>query len=352
MHRASKSGHRLGVAGLILSVTLRILQGQVTDPGKELNQLLEDETGKRFKLLFEFRTRLETRTGNNFGRSPNLQNPLFRTRIGAQFDATPWLRIVGMGQDARAPEYGGPAPATARDTMDLHQAYLEFFANNKTGSGAVVGRQMITLGEGRLIGVPDWLNTARTYDTARLYYRLPAARLEVLLLSPVQIRPDEFNRPELGDRVWGTYNSFFNILPKGTVEAYLLRHDKNRPGGFAGPGRLGINTLGGRAAGPLPRGFKYSIETAVQNGTFGKIPHRAYAWFSGVSRRMELRFPLDLEVEYKISTPPALVTPRFATAPSTSSTLPTTTSLAMLICSDGATCTTCVPSKRYTSPSR
>src|ERR1039458_8186067 len=290
---------RLLCRALLVLLAGRVLPAQVSDPGKELNQFLAKETAGRFKLTFEFRTRLETRTGNNFGLSPDLENPLFRTRVGAEWDATDWLRVSAMGQDARAPLYGGPAPASARDTMDLQQAYLEFAAKRNTGFGALFGRQMISLGEGRLIGVPDWLNTARTYDTTRLYYRRSTARLEVLLVSPVKVRPDAFNRPNLGDRVWGTYNSFSKVIPQGTVELYLLRHDQNRPGGFTGSGRLGHNTLGGRAVGPLPGALTYSVEAAVQNGKTGLLPHRGYAWFSGLSRRVPLHLPLDLEAEYK-----------------------------------------------------
>ena len=298
MDRLHKRLGRLSRVLLVL-LTCRVLPAQVFDPGTELNRFLAEETGKRFKLTFEFRTRLEARTGNNFGRAPDLENPLFRTRIGAQWDATDWLRISAMGQDSRAPLYGGPAPASARDTIDLHQAYLEFGAKRKTGLGALLGRQMVSLGEGRLIGVPDWANTARTYDTIRLYYRLTDVRLEVLMVSPVKVRPDAFNRPNLGDRVWGTYNSFSNVIPHGTVELYLLRHDQNRPGGFTESGRLSHNTLGGRAVGPLPGSLKYSIEAAVQNGNTGLLPHRGYAWFSGVSRHVPLRLPIDLEAEYK-----------------------------------------------------
>lgn len=290
---------RLLCRALLLLLAGRVLPAQVSDPGTELNRLLAEETGNRFKLTFEFRTRLEARTGNNFGRSPDLENPLFRTRIGAQWDATDWLRVSAMGQDSRVPLYGGPAPASARDTMDLQQAYLEFAAKRNTGFGALFGRQMISLGEGRLIGVPDWLNTARTYDTTRLYYRRSTARLEVLLVAPVKVLSDAFNRPNLGDRVWGTYNSFSKVIPQGTVELYLLRHDQNRPGGFTAPGRLGHNTLGGRATGPLPGSLKYSVEAAVQNGKTGLLPHRGYAWFSGLSRRVPLHLPLDLEAEYK-----------------------------------------------------
>jgi hypothetical protein len=287
------------ICGIVFLLAARVLPAQILDPGHDLNRLLAEKTDNRFQLTFEFRSREEARTGINFGLSPDLENPLFRTRIGAQFDATEWLRISGMGQDARAPEYGGRAPSSARDTMDLHEAYVELFAKRQAGFGAILGRQMVTLGEGRLIGDPQWTNTSRTYDTARAYYRLPNMRLEALMVSIVKIRPDGFNVPNPGDRVWGTYDSFSKVIPNGTVDFYLLRHDQNRPGGFSGPGRLSVNTVGGRAAGPLPWSVKYSVEAAAQNGKTGLVPHRGYAWFSGISRRIALALPLDLEVEYK-----------------------------------------------------
>ena len=286
---------------VILLLAGGVAAAQIPNPGGELNQLLEQETGDRFRLIFEFRVRDESRTGNNFGLAKNLDNPLVRTRIGAQLDATDWFRISATGQDARAPEYGGVAPTTARDSMDLHEAFLEFFAKRKTGFGAIFGRQVISLGEGRgrLIGDSQWSNTSRSYDTARLYYRWPSVRIEVLMVSVVKILADKFNVPDLGDRVWGTYDTFTKIIPKGTVDFYLLRHDQNRVGGFTGVGRLGTNTLGGRAEGPLPGRLKYSLEAVAQDGHTGPVQHRAYAWFSGISRPVKLALPLDLEAEYK-----------------------------------------------------
>jgi hypothetical protein len=274
---------------------------QIPDPGGELNGLLGQKTGGRFRLIFEFRVRDESRTGNNFGLAKNLDNPLLRTRIGAQFDATDWLLVSATGQDARAPDYGGVAPTTARDSMDLHEAFVQFFAKRKTGFGAVFGRQVISLGDdrGRLIGDSQWTNTSRSYDTARLYYRLPDARIEVLMVSQVKILADKFNVPDLGDRVWGTYDTFTKLISKGTVDFYLLRHDQNRVGGFTGIGTLGTNTLGGRAEGPLPASLKYSLEAALQDGHTGPVEHRGYAWFSGISRPVRMALPLDLEVEYK-----------------------------------------------------
>ena len=256
---------------VILLLVGGVAAAQIPNPGGELNKLLEQKTGGRFRLIFEFRVRDESRTGNNFGLAKNLDNPLLRTRIGAQFDATDWFRISATGQDARAPDYGGVAPTTARDSMDLHEAYLEFFAQRKTGFGAVFGREVISLGEGRgrLIGDSQWTNTSRSYDTARLYYRLPAARIEVLMVSVVKIKADQFNVPDLGDRVWGTYDTFTKIIPKGTVDFYLLRHDQNRAGGFTGIGSLGTNTLGGRAEGPLPA----KVEVQPRGGR-PRRPHR------------------------------------------------------------------------------
>src|SRR5689334_25328511 len=109
-----------------------------------------------FQLTLEVRSREEERTGVTFGRDVDLENPLFRTRLGAQWTPLPWLKLSAMGQDARAPQYGTAAPTSARDTMDLHESYFELFPDQKRGFGAQAGRRMLTYGEGRLIGTPQW----------------------------------------------------------------------------------------------------------------------------------------------------------------------------------------------------
>jgi hypothetical protein len=54
----------------------------------------------------------------------------------------------------------------------------------------------------------------------------------------------------LGDRLWGMYDSFPELIKYGVVDVYALRRDQNRPGGFTGAGTLAINTFGGRATAP------------------------------------------------------------------------------------------------------
>src|SRR6185369_15624475 len=176
----------------------------------------------------------------------------------------------------------------------------------KQGFGFTAGRMMINYAETRLIGSPQWGYLARTYDHARLYWRAKGVRLELLAVSPVKIRSDEFNHPVLGERIWGTYNTFTDFYRKNLLDVYELRHDQNRPGGFTGGSqkdgtdKLGITTFGFRLAGPLAGGVKYSLEAALQHGKVGPADLNAAGWFGGLSRRWTLHGrALDVAAEYK-----------------------------------------------------
>lgn len=285
---------------MMVLVFASVAASQSIDPAARLFASVAAETHNKLKLAFESRGRYEIRNGMAFGREPDLATGLIRTRLGAALTPVSWLKIFGMVQDARAPWYGPGAPNTVRDAADLHEGYIELFPDYKTGFGMTIGRMMLNYGDARLIGSPQWGNLARTYDHVRLYHRSPRAQLELLLVSPVKIRPTEFNRPVLGDRIWGTYNVFPNFYRKHQMDIYVLRHDQNRPGGFTGPGRLEVNTFGSRITGPLLLRANYTLEMALQTGKVGPAAHRAGAWFSSVSRRWRPGGrALDISGEYK-----------------------------------------------------
>ncbi|MBV8816769.1 MAG: alginate export family protein [Acidobacteriaceae bacterium] len=287
---------------LLLPLLLAGFANAQEDPLQDFNQKIREATHNQFGLTFEERTRWEERYGVNFGKAVNQQDMLSRIRIGAQYDPTDWFRISAMGQDSRAPFYGAPAPNSIRDTMDLHEAYLEFFAKRTLGFGATVGREMLDYGESRVIGTPQWGNLARTYDNARVYYRAAKARYEVLMVSPVKILPDSFNKPELGERIWGTYDTWRDVWHGVSVDGYALRHSQNKIGGYTGAGTLGTNTFGSRVYGPLPWKFAYSLEGIVQGGHIGLSTQRAFAWFAGASRTVDVwRRPLLFSAEYKVA---------------------------------------------------
>lgn len=292
--------HLSALAGLILATTLVRAQ---YDPGKRLNQAIAEATEKRVQVSFEIRQRAEDRTGNLFGRDRDISADFVRFRLGLTVRPLSWMKISALAQDTRAPWYGLPAPGNVRDPLDLQEGYIELFSTRQTGPGLTIGRQMINYGEARLIGSPQWAYTARTWDTARLYHVSKNARLELLFVSTIVPRGDAFNRPVLGDRIWGTYNTFKNVLRKGSlVDTYILRHDQNRPGGFTQPGRLGINFFGTRWLFPLPQQFRIMFEGILQNGKNGLLPHRAGAWVGQIGYKTAFfGLPLDFATEYKFA---------------------------------------------------
>ena len=272
------------------------------DPLQKADQELKEATKNVVFFTFEERTRWEQKFGVNFGKSVDQQDMLSRVRIGVGVQPVSWLTVYAMGQDARVPFYGGPAPNTMRDPMDLQEGYVKLFDRVDTGFGAEFGRSMLDYGESRLIGSPQWSNVSKTYDQSRLYYRTSKARFEILMVSPVKVLPDSFNVPDLGERIWGTYNTFKSVWHGASVDAYALRHSQNKIGGWSGAGTLGTDSFGGRLYGPLPDGFAYSFEGVGQTGHMGLLAQHAYAWFAGASQKATVwHRALFNSAEYKLA---------------------------------------------------
>ena len=265
-------------------------------------------TEGKLTVSFEERLRYESRVGVTFGKDPDLATELLRTRLGMTYKPYSWLKVSGMMQDSRTPFYGPNSPNNVRDQADLHEAYVEFFPDAKTGFTFRAGRMMLNYGDGRLIGTPQWGNVSRTYDHARAGYKTGWAQFEFLFASPVKNRLDAYNKPVLGEHAYGMYNVFPGLWRKGTLEAYILRHDQNRIGGFTGGStklgtdRLGITTFGGRLAVPLTTTLKFAIEGALQNGHTGPAMHRAGAGVGTITKRwMAANRPLEVSAEYKFA---------------------------------------------------
>jgi hypothetical protein len=285
------------IAILICSASSPVRAQQ--DPLQTGAAALRDATDGRFTLHLEERTRWEERYGNSFGNAKNQQDMLSRLRIGADYAPVKWFLLSGEGQDARAPWYGPNAPASLRESMDLEEAFIALGQDSHPWR-ASFGRRQLNYGETRVIGVPQWTNTSRTYDFGRVQWVAKRFTLEALIVSPVIILPDSFNNPEFGNRYWGAYNVFPKLWRSHSVDVYALRHSENKIGGWTGAGTLGTNNYGARFYGPLPAKFAYSLEGIAQNGHLGLLDQRAYAWYSAITRPLELpRLPIDTLVEYK-----------------------------------------------------
>lgn len=269
-----------------------------TDPLQKAENTLHADSGNRFTLQFEERTRWEKQYGVKFGKAVNQRDMLSRLRIGMQYRPAKWLTLSGMGQDARAPWYGSAAPGSVRDSLDWQEGWIAA-APNKAFNFSL-GRRTFDLGESRVIGTPQWSNTSRTYDFSRVEYASKKITLDALMVSPVIVLPNTFNKPELGNRIWGTYDVFPRLWRGVSFDAYALRHSQNKIGGWTGSGTLGTNTFGLRAYGPLPHQFTYSLEGIGQNGHQGLLNQHAYAWFTSIARPVTVfNKPLSLSFEFK-----------------------------------------------------
>ena len=232
------------------------------------------------QLRGEFRARVEGVTGAGFADNSDAYW-MDRFRLNATASPTRSMKFVVQLQDARAFDktIGSPI-APLRDTLDLRMAYGEFGSMNTVR----IGRQELVFGEQRLIGHVSWLNTARSFDGARVTLKRNGLQLDVFAASVVKIQPDEFDRSGYGNGLYGAYLSTTRIVPKQTLEPYFFwRQSQGIAAELGGVANLHQATTGVRMAGKLPSAIDYSTETAVQTGSVGPDNVRAWAshWLVG-----------------------------------------------------------------------
>lgn len=228
----------------------------------------------------EFRARVEGFTGGGFADNSDAYW-MDRFRLNATASPTTLMKFVVQVQDARAfDKTTGSQVAPLRDTFDLRMAYGEFGST----STVRIGRQELAFGEQRLLGHVGWLNTARTFDGARVTLKRQALQLDAFAASVVTIRPDAFDKSGSGNVLYGAYVSTTAIVPKQTLEPYVLwRQSRGIAAELGGLANLHQATVGVRMAGKLPAAFDYSTETAVQSGSLGPDDVKAWAshWLVG-----------------------------------------------------------------------
>ncbi|MBM3783024.1 MAG: hypothetical protein FJW30_01625 [Acidobacteria bacterium] len=205
----------------------------------------------KLQLVGESRIRFERRVHNGFGASRDFDVALQRQRVGFVYKPSNTFEIKVVGQDTRAPLYGTGAPNSMRDGADLYEAYIDLFPKKKTGFAARFGRSVLSYGDTRLIGSPQWANLTRSYDVGRLEWRTAKNTFQMIYASPVQIRIYRFNRPTWNEHIWGTYNFFGKW-----AELYVLRHNQ--------PGLLESVVTGGRLMKNLPGKWKLTLEPVLQ----------------------------------------------------------------------------------------
>jgi hypothetical protein len=226
----------------------------------------------------ELRGRVEGFTGLDYRRGTHDFYYLHRLRLSALLVPAPWLRFSIRFQDTRAPGRRSPVPASAANPVDLHEVYAELGSRHAGGWMVRAGRQGLTFGAERLVGLSDWSNTSRLFDAVRISYARRRARLDWFASTLVRQDPGRLDRFRRDTQFHGLYASLGRRDAGAVIEPYLLWKKAAGAAGFEQAW-----TAGARFTGPLPDSFDYEAEVAFQAGRAGAEPLRSWAgaWILG-----------------------------------------------------------------------
>jgi hypothetical protein len=227
----------------------------------------------------EFRERMEGVTNAAFTDGRDDVYWLSRFRFDVTARPSRHASFSVQVQDARAASKEvGPTAAPFSGAFDLRMAYAQI-GDPLAGAAAVrVGRQELAFGEQRLVGHVSWLNTARTFDGARLTVRRGTLQVDAFATSVVRIQRDEFDKSGNGNGFFGAYVAASDVIPRSAFEPYVFwRRDRGLTTEDGTPGSLDAATVGLRIAGRVGSSTDYGVEVAVQRGSLGSDDVRAWA---------------------------------------------------------------------------
>jgi hypothetical protein len=195
------------------------------------------------------------------------------------------FRVYVEGIDASRCFADYPQLPYQQDRFDLNQGFFDInFLIGPEPLTLRVGRQELSYGKERLVGVLDWANVPRRFDGAKLFYHTPQFDIDAFWTKPVvfmyqpftsrwtpQIdegltrKPDEYREE---GQFFGVYSTLKGI-PNHALDLYFLGLTdtgdlRNVNGHF---GDLTLFTMGSRLGGTIGN-FDHDTEFAGQWGTW------------------------------------------------------------------------------------
>ncbi len=264
----------LALAGALYAQAPRTANQLV--PSEQLNA----ELPAWLKFNGNYQGRLEGFSGGGYKDNSSDAYFLNRFRLNMAVTPSPWLKFRFEAQDSRVwGKNSTPAPPF-QDTLDLRQAYVEVGNPETKTFGLRAGRQELVFGDQRLIGHLNWTNTARSFDAVRATFRHGGVRVDAFASSVVQQVDGQFDRAlrNKGDNLHGIYGSLTTLVPKATIEPYVLwRLTRGLLTESGAAGNRDFKTWGLRFVGKLPANVDYNVEMARQTGRLGSDAIGAWA---------------------------------------------------------------------------
>lgn len=204
---------------------------------------------------------------------------LIRSFLSADLRLGPYLRAFVEIVSGQAPIWAGTPPGTQLDRLDLRQGYGELNLPIAAGSLMVRGgRQELSFGSSRLVGVRDSPNIRRAFDGVRAaWIASPEARIDAFLVRPVAPQGGIFDdKSDPTQAFWGLYGtSPVPGIPLLKADLYYFGLNRENARFAQGTADEHRHTVGARLFGKSS-GFDWNVEGAYQFGRFGRAAIQAW----------------------------------------------------------------------------
>ena len=259
-----------------------------TDPFDALKWIPLNGDGSWYMTIGgELRARYEISRHPVFGLDdpPHNDYLLLRSFLFADVHFGPYVRTFVELVSGLAPGWKGDPPPTEKDQLDLLQAFGEVTV--PLGNDKLVvrgGRQEMTFGSSRLVGLRDSPNVQRTFDGLRLsFIQKNGLRLDAFVVRPVAVEAGTFNdRSDTAQAFWGLYATTpVPGIPDLKADLYYFGLNRRDAVFAQGIGNEHRQTIGTRLFGARNH-FDWNIEAAFQFGSFGTSDIRAWTVSSNV----------------------------------------------------------------------
>ena len=217
-------------------------------------------------LEMELRGRTEGQTSYNLVSGNDRVYELTRVRGGLQYQPLSTVTTFLEFQDTHA--LGLPVPLVAadmRDQFDLFNGYVNLHLKRVQ---LTAGRQPLTFGSQRLVGVADWSNNSRSWDGFDFNVGTKT-RLELFSTSTVQVHPTSLDKHGSGLTFHGAVATLGVLDPRLEIQPFIyVRTPRHVVSQNATLGNELEATFGSEFSGTERNGLDFDFLVALQRGSF------------------------------------------------------------------------------------
>lgn len=283
--------------------SLPAFSGEKSEPENAAQKAPSEKQQERVQVGVEMRWRFELRDNADQQLTDDFDGFLGqRIRAHLRFQLHPHLSVLVQGQEVRL--FGAASDKVIHELpTNLHQAYFDWRPGGSQRWEFRAGRQELSYGDERLIGAFGWDNVGRSFDAARVRYRIGTWSNDFFAARVVDVRRAGARHRPSDQDFYGVYLTRAPRGSAGQTELYglFLRDGLRTPGEFpvSAAQTVRIFTLGFRRNRQPKTGSRYLVEHGWQFGQRGPDPHRAAMFVSSGGYAWGGRLQPRLGVEYE-----------------------------------------------------